>query len=91
MSIAITEAQLKARNGKMAEAQRNLDANLRDAIQLKLVGFQLEIALALAQLKEIADPKSASVELQTLSNEARKKGYLLIAGKAARKQQLAAK
>jgi class 3 adenylate cyclase/tetratricopeptide (TPR) repeat protein len=91
MSIAITEAQLKARNGKMAEAQRNLDANLRDAIQLKLVGFQLEIALALAQLKEIADPKSASVELQTLSNEARKKGYLLIASKAARKQQLAAK
>jgi eukaryotic-like serine/threonine-protein kinase len=90
MSLAITGAQLKARNGKVAEALQNLDAILRDAMQLKLAGFQLEIALARAELKESGDPKSANVELQTLGNEARKKGYLLIAEKAARQLQLAA-
>lgn len=91
MSLAIIAAQVRARNGKTAEAQESLNATLREATQLKLIGFELEIELARAETKRGADPKAASTDLRAVERDAKGKGYLLIAVKAARQTQSSAK
>ena len=87
MSLAITAAEVKARNGKIAEAKQNLAATLRDASQLGLVGFELKARLARAQTEKVSEPQAASADFHALENEARAKGYLLIAAAAARQRR----
>jgi class 3 adenylate cyclase/tetratricopeptide (TPR) repeat protein/TolB-like protein len=93
MSLAITAAQAKARSGSLAAARQNLDANLREASRLKLVGFQLEIELAQAIYADgqVSDARSIRADLQAIKNEATTKGYLLIATKATRQLQSVAR
>ncbi|MGA9250412.1 MAG: hypothetical protein WBV87_19360, partial [Candidatus Acidiferrales bacterium] len=91
LHLALIAAQVKARNGKVAEAQQSLEGSLREATELKLVGLELEIALARAEAKREADPKAASADLRAVEAEAKGKGYLLIAAEAARQLQSSAK
>lgn len=86
ISLAITAARLKARSGKLEEARKDLDSQLAQAEQKKLVGLQLEIRLALAELEVPSGSKPKEVSLATLELDARNLGYLLVATKAERLQ-----
>ena len=82
MSLAVADAKAKSRSGRVAEAQQDLDAKLREAVQLKLIGSQLEIELARAEIRKLSDPTGAKADLQALAVEARRKGYGLVAKQA---------
>jgi tetratricopeptide (TPR) repeat protein/TolB-like protein len=82
ISIAITEARLKARNGQASEAQQELDAKLAEATKAKLVGSQFELRLASAEIRAQSDPKSAAASIRDLDHDAKASGYLLFAAKA---------
>jgi class 3 adenylate cyclase/tetratricopeptide (TPR) repeat protein len=84
ISLAITAARIKARNGKIEEAQRDLNSQLKEAKARNLVGLQFEIRLALAENAAPADLKSKGALLAALDQDARNSGYLLVAGKAER-------
>jgi class 3 adenylate cyclase/tetratricopeptide (TPR) repeat protein len=89
LSLAITDARLKAREGKELEARKELDANLVDANKMNLIGLSLQIKLALAEIAVASSPKLAGPLLRDLEDEARRKGYLLIASEAQRTRKVA--
>ena len=82
LSLAITDARLKGREGRKSEAQKELADALTQAEKMALVGMSLEIKLAQAELEAAADPSLAKQRLQGVEDEARAKGYLLLAGDA---------
>ncbi len=88
-SIQITAARLKARSGKLEEARQDFDSQLLATKEKRLVGLQLEIRLALAEIEVSSGTKPNGVAFLTaLENDARDSGYLLIATKAHHLQQL---
>jgi tetratricopeptide (TPR) repeat protein/TolB-like protein len=82
ISIAITAAELKARNGKTAEAQQDLDSKLAESTKAKLLESEFDVRLASAKIKATSDPKSAAASLKDLDHDAKASGYLLVASKA---------
>jgi class 3 adenylate cyclase/tetratricopeptide (TPR) repeat protein len=86
ISLALTGARLKGRTGRQAEARQDLDSLLKEAKEKNLVGLQLEIRLALAELDSLGDSKGKNSSATTLGQDARKSGYLLVASKAERLQ-----
>jgi tetratricopeptide (TPR) repeat protein len=88
ISIAITGARLKARDGKVAEAQKGLDSSLAESTKAKLLGLQFEIRLAEAEIKRSSDPQAAGLSLKSLDRDAKASGFLLFATKAEHLQAL---
>lgn len=86
ISLAITAAKLKARTGNLADARDSIENALGEAKRMKLLGSQLEIRLAAAEI-EIASGSPHPESLALLLADARRSGYLLIAAKAAKLQQ----
>jgi class 3 adenylate cyclase/tetratricopeptide (TPR) repeat protein len=84
ISLAISAARLKARNGKIAEAERDLNSQLKEAKAKNLVGLQFETRLALAEIAAPSDAKSKGALLAEIEQDAKNSGYLLVAGKAER-------
>jgi len=82
ISLAITAARLKARTGKQAEARQDLGSLLNEAKEKNLVGLQLEVRLALADLYSHSDSKRKDSSVTALQQDAKNSGYLLIASKA---------
>ena len=82
ISLAITGARLKARTRRQAEARQDLDSLLKEAKEKNLVGLQLEVRLALAELDSLGDSKGKSSSATLLEQDARNSGYLLVASKA---------
>jgi class 3 adenylate cyclase/tetratricopeptide (TPR) repeat protein len=87
LSLAITNARLRAREGQEPEARKELDASLAEANKMELAGLSLEIKLALSELEAASNPRSAEPHLRELENEARAKGYLLLASETERKRK----
>jgi class 3 adenylate cyclase/tetratricopeptide (TPR) repeat protein/TolB-like protein len=85
LSLLVTDALLKAREGKSTEAKNQLAGILREAEKMKLVGSSLEIRLAQAELEFTANPGLAQQQLRAVEREAREKGYLQLAAQAQRK------
>jgi tetratricopeptide (TPR) repeat protein/TolB-like protein len=83
---AITAADLKARSGDTEAARNELEALLEQSKGKRLVGLQLEVRLALAQMRGSGDRNSRGVVLTSLREDAKNSGYLLIASKAQRLQ-----
>ena len=84
ISLAITAARLKSRNGKIEEAQRDLNSQLKEAKARNLVGLQFDTRLALTEIAAPSDAKSKGALLAALGQDAKNSGYLLVAGKADR-------
>jgi tetratricopeptide (TPR) repeat protein len=84
MSLAVTAAMDKSRAGKTAEAKESLDNSLLEAKRMKLLGFQLEIRLAQAEIEATSDRGAARLHLQSLERDASESEFLLIAAKAKR-------
>jgi hypothetical protein len=82
--FAITCARLKGRTGKIAEASRELEGVLKDASEMKLTGYEFEARLAQGEIALSGGKTSAGrSQLQSLTTEAKAKGFRLIARKAA--------
>ena len=84
LPVAITGARISTASGDFANARTILDAALAEATKANLLYFQYDARLALAEL-EIKSGKVAAgrARLTTLEKDARAKGFLLIARKAA--------
>jgi hypothetical protein len=81
ISIAITAARLKARTGKTAEAEQDLDSVLAEASSLMLIGWEFESRLARTEI-QATNARSQNVSLlRALEEDARNSGYLLVAKK----------
>ena len=87
LALEITSDRLKGLSGKSAEAKRELATHLQESNKLKSVDLQFQVRLALAEIEGTADKKAARTMLQRIEIDAREKGYLLVAAKAARKQK----
>src|SRR5277367_2183150 len=87
MELEVTDARLKAREGKVAEAVKELAASAAEAERMELVGWRLQIELAQAEVEAASNPTAARAKLQAVENEARAKGYLQIAAEARAKQK----
>jgi len=87
LSLAVTGAKLSARASNNQEARTSLQASLAEAARLKLVNLQLEIRLALGETENFSDAASAQNYLNTLEQDANRRGYLLVAAKAGRLRQ----
>jgi DNA-binding winged helix-turn-helix (wHTH) protein/tetratricopeptide (TPR) repeat protein len=84
LSYAIVEGQVRAANGQAAPAIENLTRIIAETKKSGFYGYHLEARLALAEV-ELQSGKAASAHahLKTLEQEARERGFLLIAKKAA--------
>ncbi len=82
--IRIIAAQVRAELGKTADASTSLEAILSEAGKLGFVGQQLDARLALGVI-ELKSGKMAAgrARLAALEKDARSKGFLLVAQKAA--------
>ena len=83
-AFAIVEAQVRAVNGQVAPAKDSLARIITETKKSGFFGYQLEARLALAEI-ELKSAKTASVHfhLKALERDARERGFLLIANKAA--------
>jgi class 3 adenylate cyclase/tetratricopeptide (TPR) repeat protein len=86
IALAVTVARVKARMGKSEEARENLESQLTRARDKGLMGLQLEIRLALAEISVSGNSKSTEGLLSTLKQDAKTSGYMLIAAQAERLQ-----
>jgi len=83
----VSDARLKAREGKVAEAQKELTASAAEAERMELAGWRLQIGLAQAEVEAASNPTAAQARLHAIENDARAKGYLQIAAEAQAKQK----
>ncbi len=84
LSLAVTNARLKGREGKKLEARKELADSLTEAEKMALVGLSLEIKLAQVEVEAPSDPGLAKQRLHEVEDDARAKGYLLLASAAQR-------
>ena len=84
LPVAIDSARIAGASGDLEALVRILDEALSEATKANLLFFQYDARLALGEL-EIKSGKVAAgrARLTTLEKDARSKGFLLIARKAA--------
>jgi serine/threonine protein kinase/tetratricopeptide (TPR) repeat protein len=87
LKLALTAASIRAASGRRADqagASNSLEAVLAQAKKHGFVGYQLEARLALGEIEMKSGHIAAGrARLTALENDARAKGFLLIARKAA--------
>jgi tetratricopeptide (TPR) repeat protein len=84
LSYAIAAARIKAATGSVAEAITSLEAGLADASKHGYPGYQYEIRLALGEIEmKLGNAAAGHRRLNDLEKDARARGFLLIARKAA--------
>jgi class 3 adenylate cyclase/tetratricopeptide (TPR) repeat protein len=83
LSLDITRARFNAGSGKVANASAVLEKALREATRLHLYGKELEIRLARLEVSKLESQRLDLASLQELESEARNKGYVMIAQRAA--------
>jgi eukaryotic-like serine/threonine-protein kinase len=82
--VSIPRARIMAALGNPAEALKNLLAIQNAARKSGLTGLQFEAGLAIAEIEMNSGNPAGRSHLQSLAEEARNKGYHLIAQKASR-------
>ncbi|MGA7841519.1 MAG: tetratricopeptide repeat protein, partial [Candidatus Acidiferrales bacterium] len=87
LELEVTDARLKAREGKVAEGVKELAASAAEAERMELAGWRFQIGLAQAEVEAASNPTAARAKLQAVENEARAKGYSQIAAEAQAKQK----
>ena len=80
--FGIANARVQAAVGKVAEAQESLKAVIAETRKRSNLRYQLEARLALCEIEARTDPASARAHAKTLEQDARSKGFGLIARKA---------
>jgi eukaryotic-like serine/threonine-protein kinase len=80
--FGITNGRVLAASGKLSEARESLKSVITETSKHGVVRYQLEARLALCEVEAKSDPASARASAKTLEQEARSKGFGLIARKA---------
>jgi len=80
--FGIANARVQAAVGKLADARESLKAVIAETKKHSNLRYQLEARLALCEIEAKTDPASARAHAKTLEQEARSKGFGLIARKA---------
>ena len=80
--FGIANARVQAAIGKLAEARESIKAVIAETRKHSNLRYQLEARLALCEIEVKTDPGSARAHAKTLEQEARSKGFGLIARKA---------
>jgi eukaryotic-like serine/threonine-protein kinase len=80
--FGITSASIQSAAGKLTEARESLKNVIAEATKHGVVRYQLEARLALCEVEAKSDPATARAHAKTLEEEARSKGFGLIARKA---------
>jgi eukaryotic-like serine/threonine-protein kinase len=80
--FAIAQARVQAAMGKLTEARESLKAVLAETGKHNFVRYQLEARLAMCEVEGKANPAAARMHAKALENEAKSKGFGLIARKA---------
>jgi hypothetical protein len=84
LCAAVTQARLRAVNGRGVEALRDLAATLAEATELGLFAVQLEARLALGEVElAVGQGDGGRARLHSLAQEASAKGFGLMARRAA--------
>jgi eukaryotic-like serine/threonine-protein kinase len=84
LDFAIVSAWLDGTAGKTTAANSRLEQVNSQAVKAKLVGYQLESKLTMAQINSKSSKTAESrIRLEELQREAADKGYVLISRKAA--------
>ena len=82
--VRIANARVRAASGKATEAQKLLEQSLADTRKAGLLALQFETRLALGEAEIKAGNSAAGrAELRALERDARAKGFVLMARKAA--------
>jgi hypothetical protein len=82
--VAIVSARIIAQGHDPAEAEKRLKLLLDESTLAGLVGYQFEVRLALAEIEMNSGQTTAGhVRLVELEKDARSRGFLLVARKAA--------
>ena len=81
---ALAMARVLAASGKIAEAEKTLTSLLNETAKFGYVPYEFEARLALGEIEIKAGRSSARSQLSVLEKEARAKGFLLLASKAAK-------
>jgi class 3 adenylate cyclase/tetratricopeptide (TPR) repeat protein len=87
LGLEVTDARLKAREGKVAEAVKELATSAAEAERMELAGSRLQIELAQAEAEAASNPTAARAKLQAVENDAQAKGYLQVAADARAKHK----
>jgi serine/threonine protein kinase/tetratricopeptide (TPR) repeat protein len=89
LRVNILSARVESRAGNSLGASRVLRACIEESTSSGLAGLQFEARLALGEAEILGDATAGRAELASLERDAKAKGFLLIAGKAAaaRKQR----
>lgn len=80
--FGIASARIQAATGKLSEARESLKSIIGETNRHGIVRYQLEARLALCEVEARSDPATARAHAKTLEEEARSKGFGLIAHKA---------
>jgi class 3 adenylate cyclase/tetratricopeptide (TPR) repeat protein len=87
LSLSVTAAKLDAKAGNVQEAARSLDYSLSEAERMKLNKLQLEIRLAKVEIDPSVHDDGTEPQLMAMEQDARSRGYSLIAANIARQQR----
>jgi hypothetical protein len=84
ISASVAQAQVQAAWGKYADATSSLKKQVAEARKAGFVGLQFDARLALGETEiKGGDTSAAKVELASLEQDAKAKGFVLVARKAA--------
>ena len=78
----IANARVEAALGRLDEAQQSLKTIIAETTKHSNVRYELEARLALCEVEAKTDPVTAHADAKTLEQEAKSKGFGLIARKA---------
>jgi hypothetical protein len=82
LTVAAIAGRAEAAEGRADEALRRLDAALAEAVRLGLVDFQMELRLARGEIGIGSGRIAATSDLLALAEDARARGFGLVARKA---------
>ena len=82
LTVAAIAGRVEAAEGRADDALLRLDAALAEAVRLGLVGLQLELRLARGEIGIGSGRTTATSDLQALAEDARARGFGLVARKA---------
>ena len=85
--MALADARVKARSGRIAEARQDLDAALASAHKFGYRFYELQLRLARGEIELWSKSPSARTQLAAVENDARAQGMLLVANQAQALQQ----
>lgn len=84
LDLEVTAGEVRAALGRSGQAKANLESALAQAKKAGFVGYQLDARLALVRIElKSGNAAAAREHLAALEKDARTKGFLLIAHKAA--------